>query len=104
MSVLVLGWSSAEYIIGQSGSLQLSTVNMIGDFETSTGMDESVTATATVTNKTSVNGELVLESTLNITAVVASTVTCSDPNGPASIEFTVSGIYNNIIMYIITHY
>ena len=91
MSVLVLGWSSDEYV-GQGSSLQLSTANVIGHVERSTGMDGSVTAIATVTNKTNVTGELVLESTLHITAVEASTVTCTDPNqGPASIEFTVSG-------------
>ena len=102
ISVLVLGWSSDEYIIGQSGSLQLSTANMIGDVETSTGMDGSITATAIVTNNTNVNGERILESTLRITATVASTVTCRDPNGgPASIEFTVSGIYCTVYVHII---
>ena len=89
-SVNAVAWSSTEYI-GQSSSLQLSTANMIGEIETSS-MDGSVTATATVTNNTNVNGELILETTLRITAVEASTVTCRNPNqGPASIEFTVSG-------------
>ena len=87
LSVLVVGWSSDEYI-GQGDSLQLSTADMIGVTETS----GSTTATATVTNNTNVNGELVLESTLRISAVEASTVTCRDANqGLASIEFTVSG-------------
>ena len=91
MSVLVLGWSSDEYI-GQGGSLQLSTANMLGHVETSTSMDGSITAIATVTNKTNITGELMLESTLHITAVEASTVTCIDTSGdPASIKFTVSG-------------
>ena len=90
MSVIAVGWSSDEYI--QGGSLQLSTANMIGDVETSTGMDGSITATATVTNNTNVNGELVFETTLRITAVVASVVTCRDLNGGlASIGFTISG-------------
>ena len=95
-SLLVIGvaWSSAEYISGQGGSLQLSTANMIGDVETST-QDGSVTATSTVINNTNVNGELILVTTLRITAVEASTVTCTDPNrAQASIEFTVSGTYS----------
>ena len=92
LSVIAVAWSSTEYI-GQGGSLQLSTVDMLGHVETSIGMDGNIAATATVTNKTNVNGELTLETTLRITAIEASTVTCRDPNGgPASIEFTVSGI------------
>ena len=90
LPVLVLAWSSTEYI-GQGGSLQFSTADMLGAVETSV-MDGNVTATATLTNYTNVSGELVLESTLCITAVVASTVTCSGSNGvPASIGFTISG-------------
>ena len=93
MQVIAVAWSSAEYI-GQGSSLQLSTANMIGAVETSTDMDGNITATATVTNNTNVNGELVLESTLNITAVMTSVVTCSGINGfTASIGFTVSGTY-----------
>ena len=92
LQVIGVAWSSPEYITGQGGSLQLSTANMIGDIQTSTGMDGNITATAIVTNNTNVNGELILESTLRITAVVASIVTCRDLNrGPASIEFTISG-------------
>ena len=95
MSVLVLAWSSPEYIIGQGRSLQLSTANMLGDVETlSTDMDGSITATATVTNITNVTGELVLESTLRITATVNSTVTCTSGaagGGTASIKFYISG-------------
>ena len=92
LSVLVLGWISDEYITGQGESLQLSTANVIGHVERSTDMDGSVTATATVTNNIDVNGELILESTLRITADEASTVTCRDPNqGQASIDFTFSG-------------
>ena len=91
LSVIAVAWSSTEYI-GQGGSLQFSTINMIGDVETSTGMDGVITANATLTNNINVNGEFVLESTLRITAVEASTVTCIDSNGgPASIEFTISG-------------
>ena len=91
LPVLVLAWSSTEYI-GQGGSLQLSTVNMLGDVEAST-MDGSITANATVTNNTNVAGELTLESTLRITAVEASTVTCMSGagGGTESIVFTVSG-------------
>ena len=90
LAVLNVGWSSTEYI-GQGGSLQLSTANVIGRVETSTDMDGNITATATLTNNT-VNGELILESTLRITATVASTVTCSDTSGGTeSIEFSISG-------------
>ena len=87
---LVLAWSSDEYI-GQDRSLQLSTADMIGAIEAST-MDGSITATATVTNNTNINGELILESTLRITAVEASTVTCSGTSiGTTSIRFSISG-------------
>jgi hypothetical protein len=56
-------------------------------------MDGSVTATATLTNNADVNGVLTLESTLRITAVVASTVTCTSSvdGGTQSIEFSISG-------------
>ena len=111
-SVLAVAWNSIEYI-GQGGSLQLSTVNMIGDNETRTDVNGNVTATATVTNIANVAGEHILETTLHITAVEASTVTCRDPNrGPASIEFTVLGTYIQfsiiiivqfIILYMMTH-
>ena len=92
MSVLTLAWRSDEYITGQGRSLQLSTANMLGDVETSS-MNGVITATATVTNSTNVAGELVLESTLRITAVEASTVTCTSgaDGGTASIEFIISG-------------
>ena len=93
LQTIAVAWSSTEYI-GQGESLQLSTANRLGDTETITDMDGSITATATVTNNIDVNGELILETTLRITAVVASTVTCTDPNGgPASIEFVISGTY-----------
>ena len=90
MSVLTIVWSSTEYI---SRSLQLSTANGLGAEATSTDMDGSVTATATVTNIANVAGELILESTLLITAVMASTVTCTSgaDGGTASIEFYISG-------------
>ena len=93
MSVLILVWSSPEYITGQGRSLQLSTANMLGDVETSTDMDGNITATATVINNTNVNGELVLETTLRITAVEASTVTCTSGagGGTARIGFSISG-------------
>ena len=94
MSVFVLGWSSAEYIIGQGGSLQLSTTDMIGVIQTSIGMDGNITATAILTNNTIDNGDRVLQSTLRITATVASTVTCSGTGGgTGSIGFSVSGTY-----------
>ena len=85
MSGLTLAWSSAKYI---SRSLQLSTTDRLGAVSTSS-MDGNITATATVTNKTNIAGELVLESTLRITAVEASTVTCmsSADGGTASITF-----------------
>ena len=88
-SGLTLAWSSAEYI---SGPLQLSITDRLGAVSTSS-MNGVITATATVTNSTNVAGELVLESTLRITAVVASTVTCmsSAGGGTASIEFFISG-------------
>ena len=90
-SVIAVAWSSSEYI-GQGGTLLLSTADMIGEVERSTDMDGSITATATVTNNTNVNGELILKTTLRITAVEASAVTCTNPNGgSASIEFTFSG-------------
>ena len=89
LPVLVLAWSSTEYV---SRSLQLSTANMLGDVETSTSMDGSITATAILTNITNVNGEQVLESMLRITAAVASIVTCSGTNGVTrSIRFSISG-------------
>ena len=87
----VLAWSSTEYI-GQGGSLQLSTVNMLGDVETSTGMDGNITATATLMNNTIDNGDRILESMLRITVTVASTVRCSDTSGGTeSIDFSISG-------------
>ena len=92
LSFIAVGWSSPEYITGQGSSLQLSTANTIGDVETSTDMDGNVTATATVTNNTNINEELVLESMLRITAVESSMVTCRDTSGGTeSIEFTISG-------------
>ena len=92
MSVLNVGWSSTEYI-GQGGSLQLSTTDRLGAVSTSTDMNGTITATATVTNIANIAGELILESTLRITAVVASTVTCmsSADGGTASIAFSMSG-------------
>ena len=53
-----------------------------------------VTATATLTNVANDNGVLVLESTLRITAVEASVVTCEGASGDTeSIEFSISGKY-----------
>ena len=94
LPVLSLALSSTEYI-GEGGSLQFSTANMLGDVETSTGMDGSITATATLTKNTDVNGERILESTLRITAVVASMVTCmrGTDGGSESIELSISGTY-----------
>ena len=103
LSFLILGWSSIEYI-GQGVLLQLSTANVIGAVEARTDMDGNITATATVINNTNVNGELILVTTLRITAVEASTVTCRDPNrGPASIEFTVLGTYIQFSIIIIVY-
>ena len=67
---------------------------MIGHVETSTSMDGSIAATATVTNIANIAGELVLESTLRITAIVASTVTCTssaDGGTANNITFSMSG-------------
>ena len=90
LSGLHLAWSSTEYI---SRSLQLSTAHEPEDVEASTDMDGNITATARVTNITNVAGELILESTLLITAVEASVVTCTSgaDGGTASIEFIISG-------------
>ena len=102
-SVLVLDWSSPEYIV-QVGSLQLSTANMLGAIRISTGMDGNITATATLTNITIDNGYRVLQSTLRITATVASTVTCSSSGGTGgtgSIEFSISGTYTYTFIIVI---
>ena len=89
---LTLSWSSTntKYI---SRSLQLSTIDKPGKVSTSTDMDGSITATATVTNNANITGELILESMLRITAVEASTVTCMSgaDGGTASIKFSISG-------------
>ena len=90
LSAVTLAWSSTEYI---SRSLQLSTTDGLGAVLTSS-MDGNITATATVTNIANITGELILESTLRITAVVASMVTCMSGaagGGTASIEFFISG-------------
>ena len=90
MPVLALAWESTEYI-GQGGSLQLSTANVPGAFETSM-MDGSITATATLTSNTNVGGVLVLVSQLRIVADRASVVMCSGTNGGiVSTEFFISG-------------
>jgi hypothetical protein len=73
---------------------------MVGDNETSM-INGSTTATAVLTRNAIVNGVLVLESMLRITADMASMVTCSGTNnGTESINFFVSGtyFYINIIM------
>ena len=90
MPSLTLVWRSAKYI---SRSLQLSITDKLGRVSTSTDMDGNITATVIVTNIANVTGELVLGSTLRITAVVASTVTCtSGADGrTASIGFSISG-------------
>ena len=89
MPAITLAWSSAEYI---STSLQFSTADRLGEVSTSS-MDGVITATATVTNNTNVTGELVLESTLRVTAVEASMVTCMSGagGGTANITFSISG-------------
>jgi hypothetical protein len=91
-STFVLAWSSTEYI-GLGGSLQFSTTDGLGEVEMSM-IDGSIKATATVTNNTNVNGQLILESMLRITAVEPSVVTCSGTSGaPADIRFSISGTY-----------
>ena len=90
MPVLTLAWRSDGYI---SRSLQLSTAHRLEDVETSS-MDGIITATTRVTNITNVAGELVLVSTLRITAVEASLVICMSGaagGGTASIKFSISG-------------
>ena len=90
LSAIILAWSSDEYI---SRSLQLSTTDRLEHIETSS-MDGVITATARVTNITTIAGELVLESTLRITAVEDSKVTClsGTDGGTESIKFSISGI------------
>ena len=90
MSAITLAWSSDEYI---SRSLQLSITDKLGTVSTSY-MNGIITATATVTNNANVAGELVLESTLRITAVMNSTMTCTSgvDGHTASIRFSISGI------------
>ena len=64
----------------------------------------STTAIATLMNNTLDNGVRILVSTLRITAIVASVVTCSGTNGiTASVRFFISGacIYNNSPVYLI---
>ena len=47
----------------------------------------------TVRNNVNVNGEFVMESTLRITAIEASVMTCSSTSrSPASIGFSISGV------------
>ena len=104
MSVIAVAWSSTEYI-GQGGSLQLSTVNMLGEVQTSIDIDGNITASATLMNNTIDNGDRVLQSTLRITATVASTVTCSNSGtgGTESIEFSTSGTYMYAFIILVVH-
>jgi hypothetical protein len=94
LQVLTLGWSSDEYI-GQGVSLPWSTADMLGATETSISMDGNITATATLTKNANVDGVRVLESTLHITAVEASVVTCTSgvDGSSESIELSISGTY-----------
>jgi hypothetical protein len=71
---------------------------MLGAVETSTGMDGNITATATVTNNTNVTGVRVLESTLRITADVASVVTCTSgvDGNSESIELSIGTYYISV--------
>ena len=72
----------------------MSITDKLGTVSTSTDMDGNITATVIVTNNANIAGELVLESTLRITAIVASTVTCTssaDGGTANNITFSMSG-------------
>ena len=87
---LGLGWISPGYI-NNDNPLQFSTASTLG-VDVPSMIDGRTTATATLTTNTMENGVRVLESTLRITATVASTVICSGTIGDsASIEFSISG-------------
>jgi hypothetical protein len=89
---LALAWSSPGYIEDAS-PLQFSTASTLGRDVTSM-INGRITATARLTRNTNVTGVRILESTLRITAVVASLVTCRGTTGDTeSIEFSVSGTY-----------
>jgi hypothetical protein len=87
---VALAWSSPGYI-GDGNPLQFSAGSMVG-VDVTRMIDGKITATARLTRNTNDNGVRVLESTLRITADVASVVTCMSANGGTeSIEFSVSG-------------
>jgi hypothetical protein len=91
LSVLVLAWSSNEYI-GSGDLLQFTTNQMPGANDTS-AIDGNVIAT--LTRNTNETGVLMVESTLRIIAVRPSVVTCDVTNRlPVSQSFSVSGINN----------
>ena len=87
---VALAWSSPGYIDNDI-PLQFSPASMLG-VDVPSRINEMITATARLTNSILDNGVRVLESTLRITATVASMVTCSGTNGvSASIGFSISG-------------
>ena len=98
LSVLVIGWSSAEYI-GPGALLQFTTDNMLGENRTSM-IDGNVTALAILARNTNDNGVLMVESTLRIVATVSSEVTCGVTNREdVSSSFSISG--NKLIIIIL---
>ena len=88
LSVLVIGWSSDEYI-GPGALLQFTTDNVLGDTRTSM-INGNVTAI--LTRNVNDSGVLMVESTLRIVATVPSEVTCGVTNRQdVSSTFSVSG-------------
>ena len=89
---LGLGWSSPGYI-NDDNPLQFSTASILG-VDVPSMINGSITAIATLTDNTLDNGVRVLVSTLRITAIEASVVTCSGTSGDsANIDFSISGTY-----------
>ena len=98
LSVLVIGWSSDEYI-GPGALLQFTTNDMPGENRTSM-IDGNVTALAILARNTNDNGVLMVESTLRIVATVPSEVTCGVTNREdVSSSFSISG--NKLIIIIL---
>ena len=88
LSVLVIGWSSDEYI-GPGALLQFTTDNVLGDNRTSM-INGNVTAI--LTRNANASGVLMVESTLRIVATVRSEVMCGVTNrDDVSSTFSVSG-------------
>ena len=98
LSVLVIGWSSTEYI-GLDALLQFTTNDIPGENRTSM-IDGNVTAI--LTRNANDSGVLMVESTLRIVATVPSQVTCGvTDRDDMSSTFSVSG--NKLIINYYTH-